>query len=281
MKIPIILLNYNSSEDCRKCISFLKRQTAETEIVVVDNDSPCEGEKAVVGKLCLEQGCTFIQAKENHGYNAGNNIGLRYAAQKGYKYAMIANPDMEFPQEDYVEKIVGVMDKHIEVAVCGTNILGANHERQNPWRFSTFWKDLPLVYPFLTFLDSNNGIQPPQSGYCDILMGCCLMVRLDYIVLQGYFDENVFLFCEEAILGKQVRKYGKKAYYLHEATAIHRHIESHKGSIIKRYKAFEKSRWYYLKNYSGYNKFELSVIYLTRKVYYCFKMCCFHLKGIV
>lgn len=26
------------------------------------------------------------------------NIGLRYAANKGYEYALIANPDMEFPQ---------------------------------------------------------------------------------------------------------------------------------------------------------------------------------------
>ena len=46
MKIPVILLNYNSSGDCRKCVSFLKRQEGvETEIVIVDNCSPQEGEQ--------------------------------------------------------------------------------------------------------------------------------------------------------------------------------------------------------------------------------------------
>ena len=37
MKIAVIILNYNSSDDCRKCISYLKRQEhIETEPVVVD-----------------------------------------------------------------------------------------------------------------------------------------------------------------------------------------------------------------------------------------------------
>lgn len=101
MRVAIIILNYNSSDDCRKCVSFLKRQEGvELELVLVDNCSP-DGDK--VKALCKEEGCTFIASKENRGYNAGNNIGLRYAASKGYKYALIANPDMEFPQTDYVK----------------------------------------------------------------------------------------------------------------------------------------------------------------------------------
>ena len=101
--IPVILLNYNSSADCRECVADLKRQEGvELDIVIVDNCSPREGEQDTIRQLCIVEGCTFIQAKENRGYNAGNNIGLRYASEKGYKYALIANPDMRFPQTDYV-----------------------------------------------------------------------------------------------------------------------------------------------------------------------------------
>ena len=40
MKVAIIVLNYNSSADCRKCISHLKRQEGvEIEIIIVDNPS--------------------------------------------------------------------------------------------------------------------------------------------------------------------------------------------------------------------------------------------------
>lgn len=92
LTIPIILLNYNSSSDCRKCISFLKNQkNVEIEIVVVDNCSKSE-DLCLLRTLCQEEQCTLIENKENRGYNAGNNIGLRYAVRKGYKYALITNP---------------------------------------------------------------------------------------------------------------------------------------------------------------------------------------------
>lgn len=40
MKVPVILLNYNSSADCRKCVADLQRQEgAELEIIIVDNGS--------------------------------------------------------------------------------------------------------------------------------------------------------------------------------------------------------------------------------------------------
>ena len=81
MKVPVILLNYNSSADCRKCVADLKRQQgAELEIIIVGNCSRKEDASAVE-QLAAEQGCTFIAAAENRGYNAGNNIGLRYTIE--------------------------------------------------------------------------------------------------------------------------------------------------------------------------------------------------------
>ena len=94
MKLAIIILNYNSSADCRKCINFLKaQQSVEQEIIVVDNRS-CDDERNAVETLCKEQNCTFIANNDNKGYNAGNTVGLRYAAEKVYEFALIANPDM-------------------------------------------------------------------------------------------------------------------------------------------------------------------------------------------
>ena len=111
MKVAVIILNYNSSLDCRKCVSFLKKQReVELEIVVVDNCSQAyDVEK--LRQLCKEYGCTLIENHENRGYNAGNNIGLRYAAEKGYKYALIANPDMEFPATNYIVTLVATISQ--------------------------------------------------------------------------------------------------------------------------------------------------------------------------
>lgn len=276
-KVAVIILNYNSSDDCRKCVSFLKRQEGvELELILVDNCSP-DGDK--VEALCQEEGCTFIPSKENRGYNAGNNIGLRYAAHKGYKYALITNPDMEFYQSDYVKKLVYVMERDEEVVLCGSDILGVDGMHQNPWSFTTIWDDIPILSPIINVIRKKR--RPYSiSGYCDILTGCCFALNLNFISSIGYLDENVFLYCEEAILGKQIQYSHKKSYYLHEAQAIHRHIESTKGSFKKRYNFFWESRWYYLKTYSGYNKFTLALIYFFRVLHYYMKCIYIKIKGL-
>lgn len=280
-KIAIIILNYNSSIDCRKCIGFLKQQEGvETEIVVVDNFSPKEGEQDFIKQLCEEQGYTFIQANENRGYNAGNNIGLRYSAKKGYKYALIANPDMEFPQTDYLKQMVEAMENLNDVAVCGSNILNIYGKRENPLKFPSLWEEFPFLVQFCKLLGKQRKPLAPQNGYCDILHGCCIMVNIPIIIQLGYFDENIFLFCEEATLGKQVKIHNKKMYYLHDVIAVHRHITSTKGSIKNRFKFYWKSKIYYLKKYSGYKSSILMLIYLSQIAHYAEKMVYFKLKRI-
>ena len=46
MKVAAVVLNYNSSADCKICIDYLKKQVdVELEIVVVDNASSPEERK--------------------------------------------------------------------------------------------------------------------------------------------------------------------------------------------------------------------------------------------
>ncbi len=250
MKVPVILLNYNSSTDCRKAISLLQKQKGvEIEIIVVDNCSSHDGEQEAIKKLCHENGCTFIVAKENRGYNVGNNIGLRYAAEKGYEYALIANPDMEFPQSSYVAALVAAMEQDKEIVVCGSDIVGIDGKHQNPlkrdgnWLCSFNWVKAALK---IDKLDN-----PFDEHYCSKICGCCLMVRMEFIKSIGFFDENVFLYCEEAILSRQVDNYGKRMYYLADIYAVHKHVKREKGDPITLFKHWQRSRIYYIKRYSG------------------------------
>jgi hypothetical protein len=256
MKIPIIILNYNSSDDCHTCVDSLKRQEGvETEIIIVDNLSPHEGEVGKVRKLCEVQQCTFIQATENRGYNAGNNLGLRYAAGKGYKYALIANPDMEFTQTDYLQRIANAMEEDSDIVVCGTDILGLDGTHQNPmkrdgdWRSSFGW--VKMLLNRSRGVDNSDFMDDFQhSHYCLKVGGCCLMVRLDYLQGIGFFDERVFLYCEEAILSRQVESDGKKMYYLADVQALHRHIPSQKGNPVRRFRTWISSRCYFERTYN-------------------------------
>lgn len=253
MKVAVVILNYNSSDDCQKCVSFLKRQEGvDLEIILVDN---CSSDGEQVRTLCQEQGCTFIASSENWGYNAGNNIGLRYAAEKGYSYALIANPDMEFPQTNYIQQLVKVMEQDQEIVVVGSDIVGADGLHQSPmyrdenWRTSFGWltsffrKTTREAYDFIDRYE--------ESHYCAKVSGCCLLVRMDFMQSIGFFDEYPFLYCEEAILSRQVEWAGKRMYYTTSAQAIHRHISSTKGDPMKRFVQWKRSRLYFIHRYSG------------------------------
>lgn len=278
MIIPIILLNYNSSPDCSKCISFLqKQQGVEIEIVVVDNCSPREGEQDAIRKLCDEQGCTFIPATENRGYNAGNNIGLRYAAEKGYKYALIANPDMEFPQENYVVSMVGKMEEDEKIAVLSSDVLTPENKHQNPQREATYMEELLWPITILRYRYGDWYLQDyTRSGYCEKLSGCCLLLRIDFIQKIGFFDEKVFLYSEESILSKQVKQYAYKMYYLAEAVAIHRHIKSTKGNPGKNLAFLFNSRKYFTRNYRGVKGLKLYMLLASLSIQqFLYKNICF------
>ena len=273
MKIAVIILNYNSSADCCKCISYLKQQHGvELEIIVVDNCS-YEDDRKAVELLCKEQVCTFIANSENKGYNAGNNVGLRYAAEKGYEFALIANPDMEFPQTHYLATLLGKMQEDTEIVVCGSDIVGTDGIHQSPmgkegnWRGSFGWiKDIfgnkNKKNDAYKFIDKYK-----ESHYSHKVSGCCFMTRMSFMKGIGFFDENVFLYCEEAILSRQVELSGKKMYYIATAQAVHRHVKSEKGDPVKRFKAWRKSRCYFIDKYSGYPWYGKFLAKMSMKTY--------------
>ena len=272
MRLATIILNYNSCADCRKCIGYLKVQKdVEQEIVVVDNCSRDDDRRAVE-TLCKEQGCTFIACNENKGYNAGNNVGLRYAAEQGYEFALIANPDMEFPQTGYLANLLAKMREDEDIVVCGSDIVTPEGTHQSPmgkegnWRGSFAW--IKEIFGKKKKSDAYDFIDNyKESHYCHKVSGCCFMIRISFLEKIDFFDEKVFLYCEEAILSRQVEIAGKRMYYLATTQAVHRHVKSEKGNPIKRFKMWGKSRCYFIDNYSNDHWLGKQIAKLSMKLY--------------
>lgn len=270
MIIPVIILNYNSSSDCRKCVEFLQQQIGiDLDIIIVDNCSQPDDIKSVE-KLCVEQGLTFLKSEENKGFSAGNNIGLRYAAEKDYKYALVANPDMEFPDPDYIAGLVKKVDEDEIIAVLGSNIIDADGRHQNPVRSISFWEELfwpiEMIRYKLSKKSLNNVLDNHPSRYCPIITGCCFMIRINFLKSINFLDESIFLYCEEVILATQVERSNKKLYYLAEKTAIHRHIKGEKGNPIKRLQILCQSRDYKNRHYTNYNKVQIYLLASSLKI---------------
>ncbi|MCQ2377707.1 MAG: glycosyltransferase family 2 protein [Victivallaceae bacterium] len=257
MKVAAVILNYNSADLCKKCIGDLLLQTnVDLEIVVVDNASrPDDCEK--VRALCEERNCTFLAAESNRGYNAGNNIGLRYAAEKGFPYSLICNPDMEFPNRDYLQILVSEMEKDARTAVCGSDIRTPEGIHQSPRRYeeSPWYRSFDWIGDIFkrNRSDVPDWIENPEtSRFCRGVNGCCLLLRTACLQETGFFDERVFLYGEEAILGRQVELAKWKIYYTASTFAVHHHRKSRENYFAMNNRHWCHSRLHYIKYYSGY-----------------------------
>lgn len=270
MRIAIIILNYNTSRDCQKCISYIKKQRGiETTIIVIDNCSTKE-DVDKLAEICISQDVTLIKNKENRGYSAGNNIGLRYAAEQGFEYALIINPDMELHQENYLQRLVERMGVDSNTVVAGTDIINVERNHHNPMRETKYIEEL---FWFIELIKNKISRQQwylmdyTRSGYCEKLSGCCFLIRISFVKRIGFLDEHTFLYCEEPILAKQVQQQQAKMYYMADIQAFHNHIKSEKGNSAKRMEIFAASRTYYWNTYSGYSRFAAWLLKLSRKLH--------------
>ncbi len=284
MKIAAIILNYNSAADTMKCIEFLQKQklNEELHVIVVDNSLPdyklqiTDYTQLFIAKGSKTFGSTeLIYAEENRGYSAGNNIGLRRAVELGCEYVLVVNPDMELVDPYYIEKLVAVMQADEDVVVAATDVVTPEGIHQNPmlsdgdwhgafgWVKEIFNRKKPV--DTYSFIDNYK-----ESHECAKVSGCCLMLRMSFVEEIGYFDEYPFLYCEEAILARQVEMAGKKMYYLADTQAVHRHVKSEKGDPVKRFMHWQRSRIYFYKRYSKDSWLGRQISILSMRMYVFF-----------
>ena len=120
--LAVVILNYRTWQDTLSVAKLIVEKCGISwrNVIIVDNCSPNDSaEKLNKNKV---MGYVLIHNKNNMGYAAGNNIGLRYAYEKGYKYAWIVNNDVLIKDKEMVAKIVQVFSKDGNIAAVSPDI---------------------------------------------------------------------------------------------------------------------------------------------------------------
>ena len=264
-KVLVIILNYKTYEMTIKLIRELKKlDGALFDIYVVDNCSPNESAD-VLSEHSEKLGYSFYKNKENTGYAAGNNIGIRYAIENGYDYSLILNNDLEIVDSAFIEKLVQVGDKHPNVACIGPKILDMDHHPVAPYC------NRPTFYTMTFGIVSekkNRNQHIDDAGVVYRLFGCCMLLKNSAMKLVDCMDERTFLYCEEEILAERLLAKGYVAYYCPEVSIVH--MES---ATINR-EHIDKSMWktrilmdsmnIYLHDYRHYNKLTVKICQAVR-----------------
>lgn len=105
-----IIVTYNSMEWIDRCLSSVMRSSVPSDIIVIDNLSKDETVSHIRSNYPQ---VILVESKKNLGFGKGNNVGLRYALEKGYDYVYLLNQDAWICHDTF-EKLIEVNKENPE-----------------------------------------------------------------------------------------------------------------------------------------------------------------------
>lgn len=275
MKNGIVILNYNDSENTCLILEDIKNYKILDIIIVVDNKSTDNSLKKL--KKYESKKIKIVEAKENRGYAAGNNIGIKYLIEHfDVDNIIISNPDI-IVSEDNIKKLVSDLENP-NISVVAPNIKEPLSISRG-WKLPTFLSELVANIPYfrryeMSILSYPNKEYEDNLTEVEVVKGCFFIIKKEALKSIDYFDENTFLYYEEIIMGKKLKEKGYKTYVDNQVTVVHALSQSVDKSVnrMKKFKILKESQYYYEKYINQMNIFKLLILRIFYYIYlYCLK----------
>jgi GT2 family glycosyltransferase len=223
--LSIIIVNWNSADFVRKCVTSLHPQTLglKVETIVIDNAS-YDG----CGEMIAQEFpyVHFIQNEDNLGFGRANNIA--FMRSRG-KLILFLNPDTE-ASDGAVQRMVQVLAETSDIGIVGAKLLNSDGSIQ-----TSCIQKFPSIIGIL--LDSDLlrtllprwslwGMQPlfdnPSAAVeVDAISGACQMVRRDVFLRAEMYSTAYFMYAEDIDLCLKTTRMELKNIYVPDAVFIH------------------------------------------------------------
>lgn len=258
-KYVFCLLVYRNSADLTDCLNSIKEKVNDYKVIVVNSYYDDES-KSVFEKIAKENDCDFINV-ENKGYGYGNNRGIEYALKNyDFDYFVVSNSDIIIKKFEESEFLLNNKD-----CVVAPVITTLNGKAQNPYWIKKAPKAEKLLYKgqkkksnFIYFLGVGINKIFRICGLKKFLRNkektmeiyAChgsfvLFPRSVFEKLGLIYDENMFLFAEEAYLAHLFEDAGIKTVLTKDIEILHKEDGSIKLSKIDENGEARKSIVYY------------------------------------
>lgn len=270
MKNGIVIVNYNDYKTTKRLIDNIRDYKVFDKIVIVDNKSSDNSLKEL--KKLENKRIIVIDSGKNKGYSYALNVGCKYLIDK-YKECkiIVSNSDIIIQSENDIKDLFELV-KGKNVIVGPTIIEGNNLNRG--WIVPKPMDDVAMnilgLYKkyqkrHLMYQDSYYNKDISKVG---TVSGCFFAISSKHLEEMDYFDENVFLYYEENIMGVKTRDLGKNIIVANNIDVIHDHAVSIDKSLkrIKKYDILKNSQYYFEKTYNHASKGELFLLKLTSKI---------------
>ena len=226
VNLSISIVNYNNKECLRNCLDSIYSHAPETsfEIIVVDNGS-FDGSVEIVKEAFPS--VNIIKNPENRGFVKANNQGIE--ACRG-KYVLSLNNDTII-RDGTLGGLVGFMQEHPDVGVCGPKVLNRDGTLQHQCR-----RSFPTISSSLFYFLKLHRLFPrsehlgrylmthwegDDAAEVDSVSGCCMMVRREVIEKVGILDEDYIMYGDDLDWCYRIKQAGWKVCYVPDVHIVH------------------------------------------------------------
>lgn len=263
MKTAFIILNYQTYQLTLKLIESIYSNKILFKgdlIIVIDNNSKNDSAN-ILKYQSKKMNFILLINPLNNGYSAGNNLGIIKAKSLGCSHVMIINNDVEFfPNTNFYQHLRnGFKNKNVAItcpSVYTTNgkLVPHFYIRPNFFLLSIGY----YLYRLFIYIKS----KPSKDIFIFKPSGCCMLIDIEKFQQIDFFDEDIFLYFEEDIIGEKFFKTEYKIQWAIKSRITHAHSKTVKSNIsnfqIRKIK--NKSMRIYLQKYLSYSNFKASFV---------------------
>jgi hypothetical protein len=217
LNVWIVVVNFNGTEDTRKCLHSLAALTTPANVVVVDNASEPDPTSTLAREFPQVH---MLRNTANLGWSGGNNTGIRFALSRNADFVLLLNNDTTVSPQ-LVTRLLAAFPAHPRFGIIGPVIRFMDEPNTVMTDGVTF---NPPGYPgfFQRRRVPERTTNPPTVDETDIVNGCCMVVRAEVFRRIGLIDDRYFLVHEEADFCLRVKRAGFACGVLAEPLVWHK-----------------------------------------------------------
>ena len=225
MDVSVIIVNWNTENLLRDCLTSVYEQTMniDYEVIVVDNGST-DGSTEMI-KHNFPQ-VSLIQNKGNRGFAAANNQAIAMAQGR---YVLLLNSDTVVLNKA-IEKTMSFADVHPKAGAIGCRVLNPDGTMQLTCFMFPSILNMLLESTYLYKLFPKNRFFGRERmtwwlrndvREVDVVTGCFILVRREAIKQVGTMDESFFMYGEETDWCYRLKKNAWKVMFTPVGQIIH------------------------------------------------------------
>jgi GT2 family glycosyltransferase len=216
--VAVVVLSWNGRDDTLGCLASLAAVSyPELATIVVDNGSSDGTAEALAAAFpAVER----IRSDRNLGFAEGCNVGIRRALERGARYVLILNNDVEV-DPGFVEALVEEALRRPDAGALCSKVL---------------YLDPPdLIWFAGASFDPHSGYNGRQRGYrerddgrfeevveSDRACGAAMLVPRSVLEEVGLFDPELFAYSEDTDWSLRARAAGHRVYLVPASRVWHK-----------------------------------------------------------